>query len=372
MSRTPLLNHPALPSDAEFERMKRSLLVKIDEAETDSAERPDSGPRRGRRRLISGLSIAAAVGLTTTLVLTDLVGLAGWRGGASPAAAAVLSRAAEHMGFVDAELDAGEYLLVDSESVNLNSSQASDGSTINFYAREFSQLYVPADRSDEWVWVRPRGELVEVLTPGGESVIQQDYDALREEWGDEPERLRASGGAFYGVPSDTQWGNVADLPRDPYRLLNHIYLATLGKGSSPDGEALVFIADTLRQGTAPADVREALLRAAILIPGVTVTDERANLDGVTGVAIGRLEDTSGLRQELIFDADTGVLIGERQIVVSSTDPDLVPGDIFQWSSIRTSVVGSAPAGGTPNGALDVMGCVPTGSGAFQCPVPGQP
>lgn len=274
------------------------------------------------------------------------------------------------MAFIDAELDAGEYLLIETDSVNVSSGQGEGGPIVSYYVRELSELYVPADRSDEWVWIRPLRELVEVITPGGEATIQSHFDSLQNEWGDEPERLRAAGGAFYGGTTDGPWGDYDDLPRDPYLLLNHIYRVTLGAGPSPDGEALVFIADTLRQGTAPADLRQALLQAATLIPGVTVIDEQANLDGVTGVAIGRMEDNNGLRQELIIDPDTGRLLGEREVVVGETGLELQPGDVFRWSSIRTSAVTSAPAGGTPNGAMDVVGCVPGDQpGSWDCPLP---
>jgi hypothetical protein len=350
---------------------RTALIERIEATPVGEPSVADPSEGRHRRHIFTGLGIAAATGLAITLVFTDLVGLAGWRGGADPAAAAVLNRAAEEMSFLDSDLDAGEYLLVKSNAVHVSSSQSEGGPLIDYYARETSELYVPADRSDEWVWIRPHTELVEVITPGGEDAIKADFQRTLDEWGDEPERLRAAGGAFYGSTRGGPWGGHANLPRDPYRLLNHIYRVTLGAGPSPDGEALVFIADTLRQGTAPADVRKALLQAATMIPGVTVVDEQANLDGVTGVAIGRLEDREGFRQELIIDPDTGRLIGERQVVVGASGIGLQPGDISQWSSIQTSIVSSAPAGGTPNGAMDVMGCVPLDDtpGSWQCPPP---
>lgn len=54
-----------------------------------------------------------------------------------------------------------------------------------------------------------------------------------------------------------------------------------------DGEALVYIADVLRGGFVPGELWASLFRAATRIPGVTVTDRRANLDGRTGIAVAR-------------------------------------------------------------------------------------
>lgn len=348
---------------AMFERIGREI---------DPATTVRPAPRR-RAWVVRGVSALAAGGLITGLVFSDVVGLAGWRGGADAAAAAVLEQAAmAAVTFDDLVVGPGEYLFVDTEGVSLADSQGEDGFRVAYRFRERSQLYVPANRDDDWVWVRPPSELVEVLTPGGEQTVDDYFTSIREEWGDEPERLRAPGGAFYGRASNSQWGDIDTMPRDPYRLLNHIYRVTLGAGPSPDGEALVFIADTLRQGTTPADLRAALLRAAAMIPGVTVTDEEATLDGQLGVAIGRLETVNGLRQEIIVDRNTGRLIGEREISVSGhPDVHLNAGDVFSWSSVRTSVVTTAPAGGTPNGGLDVMGCVPGDhAGTWQCPPPG--
>jgi len=325
-----------------------------------------------RKLVRPGLAALGAGALVAVLVFSDLVGLAGWRGGADPAAAAVLEQAAvAAITFEDISLNAGDYLLVERESVGVTSGQEAVGPVVYFRVRQYSQLYVPADREDEWIWVRPTNTLVDILTPGGEDLVGRYYATIDEETGGVPERLRATGGAFYGNTSDSQWGDYDSMPRDPYRLLNHIYMMTFGAGSSRDGEALVFIADTLRQGTAPADLRAALFRAAAMIPGVTVTEERAELDGSVGVAVGRFESKNGLRIELVFDPATGQLIGEREVAVDGYPEQLVkPGDVYRSSTVRMSVTDRAPEGGTPNGAFDVLGCTPGDRRwEWQCPPP---
>ena len=309
---------------------------------------PAPRPVKSRRR-VGGLSALAAFGIAGALVATNIVGLGGWRGGADSAAAAVLERAATAaISFQDPQVSAGQYLLVESENVHVTDGQEKDGPVIAYTISESSDLYVPADRDGEWVWQRNPVSVVDVLTPGGEAMVARSHPTSGPSA--EPTLLAAAGGAFYGNSANSQWGDFDSMPRDPYRLLNHIYLTTLGAGSSPDGEALVFIADTLRQGTAPADLRAALLRAAAMIPGVTITDDQATLDGTTGTAIGRLEGVNGLRNEIIIDPDTGTLIGERTVATSAIPESSVSaGEVWSWSSVTTSVVDSAPTGGTSSG-----------------------
>jgi hypothetical protein len=293
-------------------------------------------PKRNRVLWVSGMT-AAAFGLAAALVLTNLVGLAGWRGGADSAAAAVLHNAAlDTVKTSDPAVGPGQYLKVSTDAVYSN--QNDDG---GYLATQNSQLYIPAKRTDDWVWVRDPSTVARTFGPASEK-------AARQNGTDPGEIVRAAEGAFYnGKPQDD---GLAALPRDPTRLLNHIYLVTLGHGVSRDGEALVFIADTLRTGVVPADLRAALYNAAAMIPGIQITDREANLDGHSGVALGR-DESNGIRQEIIIDPKNGQLIGEREVL---TRADVIPGwpagAPMGYTAVSTSIVDSAPTGGTICGA----------------------
>lgn len=302
------------------------------------------------RRRIGGLSALAAFGIAVALVASNVAGLGGWRGGADSAAAAVLERAATvASSFQDAKIGAGQYLLVKSKNVHVTDGQEKGGPVISHTISESSDLYVPSNRDGQWLWQRNPIRVVNVLTPGGEAMVARSHPTSGPST--KPTLLAAAGGAFFGHSADSQWGDFDSMPRDAYRLLNHIYLTTFGAGSSPDGEALVFIADTLRQGTVPADLRAALLRAAAMIPGVTITNNQATLDGTTGTAIGRLEGVNGLRSEIIIDPETGTLIGERAVATRAIpESSMKAGDVWSWSSVTTSVVNFAPTGSTSSGA----------------------
>ncbi len=97
-----------------------------------------------------------ALGLATVLVLTNVVGLAGWRGGASPAAASVLHAAADIAAHAsDPVVEPGQYLELSTTAVYATySTDASSGSSMGFLQSSDEQIYIPADRSKTWIWVR--------------------------------------------------------------------------------------------------------------------------------------------------------------------------------------------------------------------------
>jgi RNA polymerase sigma-70 factor (ECF subfamily) len=79
-----------------------------------------------------------------------------------------------------------------------------------------------------------------------------------------------------------------------------------------------------------------------MIPGVIITEGQANLDGRIGVAIGRLEEgPSKTRQEIIIDPQTGMLIGERQIITQPLG-SIPAGTAVTWTAVETSVSSTAP------------------------------
>lgn len=316
-------------------------------------------PKRSRRGIpIAGFSALGAGAVVTALVLTNVVGLAGWRGGAEPAAADVLHSAAlAAIDSSDPVVGPGQYLLVATTAVYR--AMAEGGA----YLLQISdELYVPADRDDDWVWARHPATVYQTFGPASEAA-SADVDNAHP--GPAGELLQAPGGAFYGGAPARSYDDLDELPRDPVQLLNYIYRMTAGSGPSPDGEALVFIADRLRAGAVPADLRAAFYEAAALIPGVTMTEGRATLDGRSGIALGRDEGTTN-RQEIIIDPSTGLFIGEREVKLSSNG-DIPAGTIIAWSAVTTSVADSAPEGGTVNGTFDVTGCTSDGKGGFRCP-----
>jgi RNA polymerase sigma-70 factor (ECF subfamily) len=309
--------------------------------------RATSTPRR-RTALRIGFGTVAAGALATALVVTGILGPAGMVGGADSAAAAVLQDAANAtIRTADPAVGPGQYLVVRTTAVTTINGGLADGTVGDYQSRQSDTLYIPSSQKVQWMWIRNFPSIEKTFGPASAAVAKYWIDGMKAE-GTAPEVVRGVDGNFYGTPDQYTPAFLASLPRDPRVLLNRIYASTLGQGQSADGEALVYIADALRSGVIPADLRAAFYKAAILIPGVTVTDRQATLDGRTGIAIGRTEPSSKTRQDIIIDPTTGLMIGERQVSYT-TGTDIPPDTVVEWTAITTSVADSTPTAGTGNG-----------------------
>lgn len=84
----------------------------------------------------------------------------------------------------------------------------------------------------------------------------------------------------------------------------------------------------------------ALYRAIEYVPGVELVGPGQDLLGRPGIVVGRTEPVRGSRLEIIFDPDTGRMLGQRETV---TEPRLVAdlpvrGAVLWQSVITTAVV----------------------------------
>lgn len=314
-------------------------------AEAEHGAREHAAPRR-RRRVVrlrwAALATVGAVALAAALVLTDVVGIASLRPGATAQAAELLNQAADTtIRTVDPTMSPGQYREVVYRDVHAIETGNEAGDTVLYSIHEDRTSWIPADLHDTWTQVRyPAHSAGQYWGKGAKQVADEEDLTWRQQ---KPQVLHGPAGNFFGGEQASTPESVNALPRDPRVLLNHIYRVTLGTGSSADDEALVFIADTLNTGYADAATRAAMYRAAALIPGVTVTAGSATLDGTTGIAIGRVEPKYGIRQDLIIDPKTGNLIGDRRVSTRDLpDGSANAGDTIAWSSVTTTIVNSVP------------------------------
>ncbi|OZB81979.1 CU044_5270 family protein [Microbacterium sp. 13-71-7] len=368
---------------ASVARGRAALLAQI-EAETPYAPFAALGDdtsftplpvRRRRRRTVAwtGFTALGAGALTIALIGGNVFGVGGWHGGADPAAADMLNAAAvATLETTDPQLAPGQYLRVRNDAQymtpawldeDVDAAPTPDLSTAEaqyYMSRERWEVFRPADRNDTWWMIQCRRSVAQTFGPKSELAAQRE--ALMTE-GPIGHLIEMPGGRIkYDLPDGaTEMGNprsgftvpggssddFSQLPLEPSELLAEIYRLSAGSGPSPDGEALVWIADTLRGGAVPAEYRAAMYQAAALIPGVTVTDGQATLNGTTGTAIGRDETNNSFRQEIIIDPATGQFIGERQVALegyraSAATPALPPGTVVGWSAVTTEIVDAAP------------------------------
>lgn len=306
-------------------------------------------PPRLRRRVL--LASAAAALLVGGVVVADVVRPGG--PGATAEAAEVLNNAADAtIRTSDPVVGPGQYLLVDTKAAYSYGNSTISGEYYTWLVSQDKQLYVPADRAEEWILNQDPSvpiqffddasrrfeeqQRLELENPARGPVATVPYDPL----------MRAPGGNFYDVEqtifNGMPLGEALDTaPRDPQALLEFIHERNGGKGATPEEQAFKTITEALGTGVIPADLRAALYEAAALMPGVTVLDRQATLDGRTGISIGMTKADHVARVEMIIDPDTGLLIGEREVLLADW-AGMPAGATPVWTAITTSVVDKAP------------------------------
>lgn len=307
-------DHTREPSPTALAAGRAALL---DRAADEGAALATTTQRK-KRRVLPRLTWAAA-GLATAMTVVVVVGNVSLSAQSAYASDVLRGAAAETIQYADLVPGSGEYLR--------SLTHARWGVCDDTGCKPNDQIldvYMPADPEAEWVLYRDWGSMRGVLT--GESI----------------ETVRAVDGRFYGPESS--WVNVdyAAIPLEGAAAYDWIDAQYNGGSASRDEDNFGRITDILRSGLVPAPQRAALLDALSRIPGVTATDNVANLDGVTGVAIGRNEVLrAGERQEIIIDPNTGLVIGERMMSGAT---------LFGWgqneelslTAIQTTVVKVAP------------------------------
>ncbi|BCW06322.1 CU044_5270 family protein [Arthrobacter sp. NtRootA1] len=332
---------------ATLARGREKLMTRIAQTSTTEEIRPTATvtPIRFRRRVL--FASAAAALLVGGIVVADVF-RPGAPGATAEAAEVLNDAAAATIRTSDPLVGPGQYLKVETKELTGGGAQAPDGSEVNWQEMTGGQVYVPADRAGEWVWNRAPRRILDSSSDEAKALAAEiaARDSYRPEG--QPSSVgivRAPGGAFYGnAPAaviGTPLKDASNLPKDPRALLDLIYERTKDAGKSPDNEAFVTIADGLRTGAVPAELRAALYKAAALIPGVTLSDRQATIDGRTGTAIGIPSPDGTARTDIIIDPDSGLVIGEQSVLLKDY-PGSPAGTVTSWTSVRTSVVDSAP------------------------------
>ncbi|MFN2544790.1 MAG: CU044_5270 family protein [Actinomycetota bacterium] len=274
-------------------------------------------PRRrrpgGRWALASGLAAAAvAIAVAVPALLPG-----GGSGGADRAKADVLLERAAVAASHDQEWAApgpDQYVYTKTQGKFLNV-WADAGPT-----HEGFSVLMPETR-EAWIGTDGSGRLVETT---GDPTFPSERDRVvwiaagRPDLGGNqthddafPAAAPDEGGLFYF--------DLANLPTDPDKLRELIEDRKVEGGPPGNAETFTIIGDMLRETYAPPALRAALYRIVSDLPGVEYVGPVTDDLGRQGVAVAFPESDSGVRQELIFDQDTAVLLGERTVIVDATD-----------------------------------------------------
>lgn len=291
------------------------------------------------RRRVRWLAAAAAVGvLTAGGLVASTVDLTG-NGGSSATAAEELIRAADLAArVVERPIAPGQYRYVRTRYEGITVEIGSGKAWTTDMANE---QWIPADRRDEWL-LKFDINSVEWL-PGHEGEGAPDAGSFKDgqefrgkcgkySYYAEGQPDRCTAGSFHNPTPEF----IASLPKDPGELLAKLKEA----GGTGDAGALMQAREALQSGEFPAEVRANIFRALALLPGLVVTDKRANLDGKEGVALGikYFDDFT----EIIIDPANGDFIGGRATVAEEKD-GLEKGMVRQSSAVTSVIVGSLGA-----------------------------
>ncbi len=336
----------------------------------------------GRRWWISAAAAAAVIALGATAVIT------GADNGASSArssgSSSAQSRPVQGMRFVSVQqaldtaadkirvtgetpIPAGKFRYTATRTWLLSSDSRIP---VAYSGERLTQTWQPSDFNGQWLfktaptgnrkWLVGSEQALKAFTQQTEGHDDVDLNDLwpSGEW-------RAAGGQFPGKAlsivgrSDGEWSapteqQLAELPRDPQKLYD-LMAADPSVVNKPGlGGVLDIATQLLKTGTVPADLDESLYRAVAKIPGLKVTEQVANLDGRTGVALGVDPVDGTFRMEIIVDPATGEFIGERRTQLTPpvgkdfTAEGITPGTVISSSSVSTGIV-------------DQMGVVPPGN-----------
>ncbi len=323
-------------------RARRQLLAR--------AIGPQVVARRRRRRWPRVAIAASAAGiLTAGIGVAQITGL--FDGGATPAAAAALNEAAEiSLTMKDPVVLPTQFLKITETRRDLMVWYA-DGHQVStrYFTTSTNTRWIPGDPTRQSVLVAGCAS-----TPQpGDFLDAQSAAYVAEQTAKygprqcSPITSRGVGPSLGDARVISPWmapdaAFLAGLPRDPHHLFERIRdgAATVDT-NTVDDVMMGRITDLLRTGTVPADLRAALFRTAALIPDVDVTADAVTLDGHTGVAVARTVARTNVRQDLVFDPHTGLVIGQRTVLLQA-DGTLPAGFVTDTSYQSQQVVDTAP------------------------------
>ncbi|MGW3327021.1 CU044_5270 family protein [Streptomyces virginiae] len=218
----------------------------------------------------------------------------------------------------------------------------------------------PAVRADQFIYIGSKTANTYVRTVGDKSTLVSEELHMRHQWNSpdgtkgwliEPGNTGPEGVTLAGPDekgnTPTPYLNaptynyLAGLPTDPDVLLKRIYQETQGHGRGPDQEAFTTIGDLLRGSYPPAELTAALYKAAAKIPGVVTVDDAVDAAGRSGIAVARLDEHSGQREEWIFDRQTLTFLGERSVQVQGESGEqglIKPGTVVFTSAVMNRTV----------------------------------
>jgi len=316
----------------------------------------ETAPRRRGHRALVAVGLMAAV-TAAALVLPSVLRAPA----ASAEAASLLTRAADAIHAIDPVAAPTQWWRIVSHETYVTTASEPDKAGA---AAPSSAWLISSSRTQ---YAAVEGRRPSVVVDSGSRVVRLlagPADAARPVFGDgETWTTGLSPSTVTGSWQQPSPAWLASLPRDPAALRDQLYADTAGHGRSVDGEAFVYVADLLRSGVVPADLRAALYRVLATVPGVEVTSSRATIGDSSGVGLGIFEATDGTRQEIVVDPANGDLIGERYVAIESRD-GIPAGTVTGTTTWTRTLVDAVPA--SVRAAVVNQNCTASADGGVSC------
>ncbi|MEU7740516.1 CU044_5270 family protein [Nonomuraea sp. NPDC049158] len=302
-----------------------------EEARAKARERLLREAREGRgfRFPKLGWQAAAAFGVTVALVGGVAVALSAQQ----PKLGVATSAATQSAAVSDGELRPrpGQFIMVASDTMYGSFTQTS-GKMSRYLYRTHREIWQSADASADGLL------LIAGLKPKpwpGEPLPEESRKWKGESWmqlASCPDRLAAF---------RTDYAYLSTLPDDPAAMRALLGKRQPGEKGEADRAAFTGVGDLFRETYMPKAQRDALFEAAKEIPGVQVAEGVEDSAGRQGVALGR--ESQGTLEQLIFDRDTHMLLGERHTVVDAKAAGAPVGSVLALTAqLKVSVVDRLP------------------------------
>lgn len=248
----------------------------------------------------------------------------------------VLQKASEsvltNVSAADTPLAPGQYLRIEitRDAVTTDGTSTDrPAQSAAFSTRNVTVLYVPADRTDDWIRETTAEEITGVYGPDGEEFLR-NVKAEPSTVSPGVEAIPAGIETFGDIqqPIDLYRDSYDEMPRDPEALL--AWFRTHESIQNPQ----LPILNALYLGLPPADLRAAMLGALARTDGLTLVSQVGNLATVS-------RGPNVRSQQFVVDTESG-------LIVSFVDPrwhenEIVPPELPEGSQTFTlSVVDSAP------------------------------
>jgi hypothetical protein len=331
------MNTPLAPSDERIELGLERLLLYV---EAHPVKKLKTARQRRVQRTRLGLGAVAIAAATVAIVMVSSI--APPAGGASAQAAEILKAAAQaSITASDPVVGVGQFLKVET-TATYTSSDLTGAAPAHQY-QYTTGLYIPANKSDVWVWERDEPRPTAFTNP-------DDLPAALASWehtsaAEKHMLVRGrSGDANSPFVAPTSYEN---LSRNPQVLLTQLAGKATKDVQASSSKAWTAMTDLLQTGQLPADLRAAIYKAAILIRGIASLGTDQAADGTSGDAIGMVNNFTNqvgkkvsARQDIIIDPTTGQMIGRRTVLLSPTGQPVGPSS--EWTAVKTTVVDTAP------------------------------